>query len=123
MREKDQARLAELKEKRTALYEEHKADFDFVNTIGQKAELNLPRLLIVCLVALVVMIAGIWTLYGIRSGAEKKIASNNQRIEFLRRVANGEVAEIIEDNNHQIELLQRVANGETNKPAVVSEEE
>ena len=123
MREKDQARLAELKEARAKLYEEHKADFDFVNLIGQKAVLNVTRILIVGLVALVVLIAGVWTMYGIRSGAEKKIASNNQRIEFLRRVANGEVDGIIADNNHQIELLRRVANGETNKPAVVSEEE
>ena len=123
MREKDQARLAELKDERTKLYEEHKADFDFVNEIGRKAVLKTTRLLIVCLVALAVMVAGVWTLYGIRSGAEKKIAANNQRIEFLRRVANGERDEIIADNNHQIELLRRVANGETNKPEVVSEEE
>ena len=89
MTEKDQARLEELRQKRTELYEEHKSDFDFVNTIGKKAELRTGRLLLAALVAFVVLVGTVWGVYAVRSTAENKVTENNRRIALLRQVING----------------------------------
>ena len=89
MTEKDQARLEELRQKRTELYEEHKSDFDFVNTIGKKAELKTGRLLLAALVAFVVLVGTVWGVYAVRSTAENKVTENNRRIALLRQVING----------------------------------
>ena len=63
MTEKDMARLETLRKEREELYQEHKADFDFVNLIGQKAVLKVKGILVVSIVAFALLIGVTWLLH------------------------------------------------------------